>query len=112
DKHYSKSQPYKAEILENINLNGRSSNKEVRHIELQFEDYGEAYKPGDCLVVIPENDEKLVDRLLEILNWDAQIDIPINEKGDVLTLRSEEHTSELQSRFDLVCSLLLEIIEI
>src|SRR5699024_11858183 len=42
DKHYSKSQPYKAEILENINL------------------------------------------------------------------RSEEHTSELQSRFDLVCRLLLE----
>src|SRR5437868_12744070 len=25
-----------------------------------------------------------------------------------LTLRSEEHTSELQSRFDLVCRLLLE----
>src|SRR5438067_13499106 len=27
---------------------------------------------------------------------------------DGLTLRSEEHTSELQSRFDLVCRLLLE----
>lgn len=96
DKHYSKSQPYKAEILENINLNGRGSNKEVRHIELQFEDYGEAYEPGDCLVVIPENDEKLVDRLLEILNWDAQIDIPINEKGDVLTLKNA-----LQHHFEI-----------
>src|SRR5699024_11516877 len=28
---------------------------------------------------------------------------------DILLLRSEEHTSELQSRFDLVCRLLLEI---
>src|SRR5207249_5606917 len=28
--------------------------------------------------------------------------------GDVLSTRSEEHTSELQSRFDLVCRLLLE----
>src|SRR5699024_12395823 len=27
---------------------------------------------------------------------------------DVSTMRSEEHTSELQSRFDLVCRLLLE----
>src|SRR5207249_12147754 len=27
--------------------------------------------------------------------------------GDVLEMRSEEHTSELQSRFDLVCRLLL-----
>src|SRR5699024_12004277 len=28
--------------------------------------------------------------------------------GFILLLRSEEHTSELQSRFDLVCRLLLE----
>src|SRR5699024_11695117 len=28
--------------------------------------------------------------------------------GNVITIRSEEHTSELQSRFDLVCRLLLE----
>src|SRR5207249_12170782 len=28
--------------------------------------------------------------------------------GGVLALRSEEHTSELQSRFDLVCRLLLD----
>src|SRR5207249_6369477 len=27
---------------------------------------------------------------------------------DIITVRSEEHTSELQSRFDLVCRLLLE----
>src|SRR5699024_11972816 len=32
----------------------------------------------------------------------------IAEKGLVLSERSEEHTSELQSRFDLVCRLLLE----
>src|SRR5699024_12436331 len=31
------------------------------------------------------------------------------EQGDIFTFqRSEEHTSELQSRFDLVCRLLLE----
>src|SRR5699024_11848629 len=33
--------------------------------------------------------------------------IPIANEDDV-TSRSEEHTSELQSRFDLVCRLLLE----
>src|SRR5438067_4587892 len=31
-----------------------------------------------------------------------------NSKGTLGRLRSEEHTSELQSRFDLVCRLLLE----
>src|SRR5699024_11783008 len=35
--------------------------------------------------------------------------IPVNLKlCEELGLRSEEHTSELQSRFDLVCRLLLE----
>src|SRR5699024_11486388 len=33
---------------------------------------------------------------------------PVNT-GRVSDVRSEEHTSELQSRFDLVCRLLLEI---
>ena len=91
-----KTQPYEAEILENINLNGRGSNKEVRHIELQFEDYGEDYEPGDCLVVIPENDEKLVEVLLDKLDWDAQTEIPINDKGDVLSLKDA-----LQHHFEI-----------
>ena len=32
-KKYSKSNPYQAEVLANINLNGTDSNKETRHIE-------------------------------------------------------------------------------
>src|SRR5437868_12175894 len=32
----------------------------------------------------------------------------IEDDGELGLLRSEEHTSELQSRFDLVCRLLLE----
>ncbi|MEJ7195212.1 sulfite reductase [NADPH] flavoprotein alpha-component, partial [Staphylococcus epidermidis] len=34
ERKYSKSNPYEAEVLENINLNGRGSNKETRHVEL------------------------------------------------------------------------------
>src|SRR5207249_5598380 len=34
--------------------------------------------------------------------------LPLRGANAVETLRSEEHTSELQSRFDLVCRLLLE----
>src|SRR5699024_12424508 len=33
---------------------------------------------------------------------------PVVRKGFITNQRSEEHTSELQSRFDLVCRLLLE----
>src|SRR5699024_12015041 len=34
--------------------------------------------------------------------------LPQGEKEAAVSTRSEEHTSELQSRFDLVCRLLLE----
>src|SRR5207249_9572144 len=34
--------------------------------------------------------------------------IPVLVNSDTFLVRSEEHTSELQSRFDLVCRLLLE----
>src|SRR5438067_10949661 len=37
-----------------------------------------------------------------------RIDVPEEDATWVKELRSEEHTSELQSRFDLVCRLLLE----
>src|SRR5207249_11968432 len=37
-----------------------------------------------------------------VINTDAELGAAIS------TMRSEEHTSELQSRFDLVCRLLLE----
>src|SRR5437867_8996258 len=38
----------------------------------------------------------------------GDLDLHLIVVGERLTQRSEEHTSELQSRFDLVCRLLLE----
>ena len=46
EKKYSKSNPYDAEVLTNINLNGRGSDKETRHIELLLDNFGEEYEPG------------------------------------------------------------------
>src|SRR5699024_11715526 len=44
---------------------------------------------------------------MEVRNTFADVGATISENFNV-TSRSEEHTSELQSRFDLVCRLLLE----
>src|SRR5699024_3449558 len=45
-----------------------------------------------------------------LVGWAYGYNVHINKKNDKgkNDLRSEEHTSELQSRFDLVCRLLLE----
>src|SRR5699024_11790390 len=50
---------------------------------------------------------KLLDVLKLSLKDELVLKDSLNEL-DVLKLRSEEHTSELQSRFDLVCRLLLQ----
>ncbi|MDW4480731.1 assimilatory sulfite reductase (NADPH) flavoprotein subunit [Staphylococcus saprophyticus] len=86
EKRYSKSNPYQAEVLENINLNGRGSNKEVRHVELLLDNYGESFEPGDWVVVLPQNEPEIVTLLIETLGWDKDIEIPINDDGDTLPL--------------------------
>lgn len=61
ESSYSRTNPFRAEVLENLNLNGRGSNKETRHVELSLEGSGLTYEPGDSLGVYPENDPELVE---------------------------------------------------
>ena len=58
---YSRTNPFKAEVLENINLNGRGSNKETATSELSLEGSGLTFEPGDSLGIYPKNDPELVD---------------------------------------------------
>lgn len=52
---YDKKNPYPAEILEKVVLNGTGSAKEVLHVELSLEGSGLVYEPGDALGIYPEN---------------------------------------------------------
>lgn len=93
ESDYSRTNPFQAEVLESINLNGRGSNKETRHIELSLEGSGLTYKPGDALGVYPENDPALVDELISALGWNADETITINKQGDVRSLRDALRTN-------------------
>ncbi|WP_150275869.1 assimilatory sulfite reductase (NADPH) flavoprotein subunit [Paenibacillus tepidiphilus] len=84
---FSRNQPYYAEVLENLNLNGRGSDRETRHIELSLEGSGLSFEPGDSLGVYPENHPQLVEDLITAMGWDAQQTVPLNKKGDKGTLR-------------------------
>ena len=84
---YSRTNPFRAEVLDNINLNGRGSNKETRHLELSLEGSGLSFEPGDSLGIYPENDLTLVDQLLEELKWNPEESVTINKQGDVLSLK-------------------------
>jgi sulfite reductase (NADPH) flavoprotein alpha-component len=84
---YSRTNPFRAEVLDNLNLNGRGSNKETRHLELSLEGSGLSFEPGDALGIYPENDPELVDLLLEELKWNPEESVTINKQGEVLSLK-------------------------
>jgi sulfite reductase (NADPH) flavoprotein alpha-component len=84
---YSRTNPFKAEVLENLNLNGRGSNKETRHLELSLEGSGLTFEPGDSLGVYPENDPELVQLLLEEMKWNPEESVIVNKQGEVRPLR-------------------------
>jgi sulfite reductase (NADPH) flavoprotein alpha-component len=84
---FSRTNPFPAKVLKNINLNGTGSSKETRHIELSLEGSGLSYVPGDALGVVPENDPELVAALLEEMHWDEAAHVPINKQGETLPLK-------------------------
>jgi sulfite reductase (NADPH) flavoprotein alpha-component len=84
---YSRTSPFEAEVLENINLNGRGSSRETRHLEISLEGSNLQYEPGDSLGIYPENNPLLVDALIDAMGWQADEPVQTNKQGDVHPLR-------------------------
>jgi sulfite reductase (NADPH) flavoprotein alpha-component len=61
---YTAENPWPAKVLESIQLNGRGSDKETYHIELDLAGSGLHYAPGDALAVVPANHLPLVEEVL------------------------------------------------
>ncbi len=91
---YSRKNPFPANVLNNINLNGRGAAKETRHIELSIEGSGLHYEPGDALGVIPSNDPDRVEAILNTMKLPG--DDPIRLGDETVTLRHAlTHTYEI-----------------
>lgn len=84
---YSRTNPFNAEVLENINLNGRGSNKETRHVEISLEGSGLTYKPGDSVGIFPTNNSDLVDEIIRLGSWSEEETVEINSQGERRALR-------------------------
>ncbi|WP_213522238.1 assimilatory sulfite reductase (NADPH) flavoprotein subunit [Paenibacillus sp. J31TS4] len=84
---YDRTNPFQATVLENLNLNGRGSDRETRHIELSLEGSNLQYEPGDSLGIYPENHPRLVDELIETMGWKAEEPVPVNKNGEKRPLR-------------------------
>lgn len=84
--NYTKKNPYTATLLTSQKITGRDSGKDVRHIEIDLEGSGIAYKPGDALGVWFENSSELVDALLAQVGLSGIESVDVD--GESLSLRS------------------------
>lgn len=65
---YHKENPFPAKLSVNQKITGRDSTKDIRHIEINLEESGIAYQPGDALGIWFDNDADLVGEVLALAN--------------------------------------------
>ncbi|MGG1516017.1 sulfite reductase subunit alpha [Paenibacillus oryzisoli] len=84
---FSRTNPFPAKVLKNVNLNGAGSHKETRHLELSLAGSNLTYLPGYALGIVPQNDPELVASLLAAAQLDGAASVSINKEGDTLSLK-------------------------
>ena len=64
-KEYGKKNPFLAETIDSVILNGVGSSKETLHLEFSLAASGLSYEPGDALAVIPVNSPDAVKAIIQ-----------------------------------------------
>lgn len=84
---YTKTTPYLAKIHSKRRLTGPHSTKQTYHLELDIKGSGIQYRPGDSIGVLPQNDPRLVQHLLEALNATGDEIIKESRSSQEMTVR-------------------------
>ena len=77
---YGKKNPFPAETLDSVLLNGEGTAKETLHVEFSLAGSGLTYEPGDSLAVLPVNAPDIVQAIIQAAKLTG------NEKVDVKTV--------------------------
>ncbi|MDR0806321.1 MAG: NADPH-dependent assimilatory sulfite reductase flavoprotein subunit [Enterobacteriaceae bacterium] len=82
---YSKEQPLIASLSVNQKITSRSSDRDVRHIEIDLGDSGLSYQPGDALGIWFQNDPELIAQLLAELGLSGDEKVEVQGKVESLS---------------------------
>lgn len=83
---YSRKNPFPATVEVNRALTLSGSEKDTRHYEISLEGSGLSYEVGDSLGVFPQNDPKLVEKILDAVGSTGD-DLVTNPGGETVPLR-------------------------
>lgn len=89
---FDRKNPFEAEVLEKIQLNGRGSVKETWHLELSLADSGIHYEAGDALHIVPTNSERIVSDVLKASSLDPSVTVTLAPT----TVRNNENGAQVK----------------
>ncbi len=94
---YTKQNPYTATLLTSQKITGRDSGKDVRHIEIDLDESGITYQPGDALGVWFENSSDLANAILAKVGLSGVESVEVD--GESLSVHSA-----LVSKYEITAS--------
>ncbi|MCD1126600.1 NADPH-dependent assimilatory sulfite reductase flavoprotein subunit [Jinshanibacter sp. LJY008] len=99
---YTKEQPLIASLSVNQKITSRSSDRDVRHIEIDLGDSGLSYQPGDALGVWFQNDAELIETLLSELGMVGDTQVEVQGKPQPLRDALKYHYELTQNTIAIV----------
>jgi sulfite reductase (NADPH) flavoprotein alpha-component len=78
---FGRTRPFQAEVLENLKLNGRGSDKQTHQLKLSLKDSGLSFEPGDSVGIYPENHADLVDKLIAEMGFQPDELVPAGKQS-------------------------------
>ncbi len=88
---YSRKKPFRATVIDKVKITGRSSDKEVFHVELSLEGSGIAYEPGDSVGILANNPPELVESVLEHAGFSGAEQVSVKDGTFSLREALTEH---------------------
>lgn len=82
---YTRKNPFKATVIDKVKITGRTSDKEVYHVELSLEGSGITYEPGDSIGILANNPPELVEEILKQGSFSGNEEVKI--KDELFTLK-------------------------
>ncbi|MBL0483889.1 assimilatory sulfite reductase (NADPH) flavoprotein subunit [Aeromonas caviae] len=86
---YNKENPFPARLSVNQKITGRDSTKDIRHIEINLEESGITYQPGDALGIWFDNDADVVGEVLALTGLTGDEATPHGSLREALTRHYE-----------------------
>ena len=78
---YGKKNPFPAETIDTVILNGEGSAKETLHLEFSLAGSGLAYEPGDALAVLPVNAPDVVKAIIQAAKLTGNEEVEVKNVG-------------------------------